>query len=220
MNAQQDKEPWKELLAELWRTATNGRKWLAIALVLLIIVVPGAFGLVTFYASTVTTIYAVLSPKSSTLSKDEENLRNEWVAVVAYFPSEQLAREQQKLFRDLYEKYETVLRSGANGAYALWRDDIVVARDPKVAGRWIIAVDMFYGPSTAPVVSAELARVARLGGGDPEAQNTYQRMFVSSEVLCYSQDKFEKTYGRIDPTPTQKVDANGLPYVSCDASDA
>lgn len=216
MADQHDEEPWKDILAELWRKATTGRKWLAVSLVLLMVVIPGAFGLVTFYASTFTTLSSMLSPKTSTLSKDEENLRNEWVAVVAYFPSEQAAREQHALFKALYEKYETIHRESTSKSYALWRDDIIVARDPEVSGRWIIAVDMFYGPSTAPVVSAELARVARLGGADSEAQNTYQRMFVSSEVLCYSQKVFEKTYGRIEPLPIQKHDPKGIPYLPCD----
>lgn len=219
MGNQHDKEPWKEILAELWRKATTGRKWLAVSLVLLIVVTPGVFGLVAFYASTFKTLSSMFSPKTSTLSKDEENLRNEWVSVVAYFPSEQAAREQHTLFKALYEKYETLQREGANGPYALWRDDIVVARDPEISGRWIIAVDMFYGSSSAPVVSAELARVARLGDPDSEAQNTYQRMFVSSKVLCYSQRIFEKTYGGIDPTPIQKRDPKGIPYVPCDGSD-
>lgn len=220
MTGENDREPWKELLAELWREVTAGRKWLAISLVLIVIVIPGVFGIVTFYWSSLSSLYALLSQKNSTLSKDEENLRNEWVAVVAYFQSEQAAREQRAVLRELYEKYETVQREGKNGPYALWRDDIVVVRDPEMAGRWIIAIDMYYGPSTAPVVSAELARVARLGNSDPEAQNTYQRMFVSSKVLCYSQKAFEKTYGRIDPRPNPKLDPHGTAYVPCDGPGA
>jgi hypothetical protein len=210
-----EKEPWKDLLAELWRRSISGRRWLGVSPVLLCVVVPGAFGLVSFYASTFATAYAWLSPKVSTLTTDEENLRNEWVAVVTYFPSEQVACEKFSQFKLLYEKYETEKRNGKSGSYALRRDDIVIVRDPELAERWIIANDIFYGPSTAPVVSAELARIARLGGTDSEAQNMYQRIFVSSKVLSYAEGTFEKIYGRIDPAPGAKLDPKKAPYIPC-----
>ncbi|WP_411835614.1 hypothetical protein ACLBNB_19740 [Pseudomonas chlororaphis subsp. aurantiaca] len=213
-------EPWKELLAALWNSVTAGRRWLAILFVLLGVVIPGVFGLVTFYASTFASLSSYLSPKVSVLTNDEENLRNEWIAVVAFFPSEQAAREQLSRFKSLYEKYETEQRQGSDGPYALWRDDIVVARDPEKTGRWIIAVDMYYGPSAAPIVSAELARIAHLGGSNSEAQNTYQKIFVSSKVLCYAQNKFEETYGHIEPVPAPKVDQENTPYAPCSPSNA
>lgn len=215
MPSDDQQQPWNNVLAELWRRATEGRKWLATSLVLLAVIVPSVFGLVSFYSSAISSAIEHLSPRTTVISKDEANLRNEWVGVVAYFASEQAALEQLDTFKELYEKYETVKRSNGVNDYALWRDDIVVARDPKASGRWIIAIDFYYGPSSEPVVSAELARVARLGDGTAEAQNTYQKMFVSSRALCYSQITFERTYGKIYPPQEPKLDRQNSPYVPC-----
>lgn len=215
MTDSNDKEPWKSLIAEIWLRATFGRKWLAVTLIAFTVLVPGAFGLVNFYAASFSTVFSLIVPKSTTLTSEEENLRNEWVAAVAYYPSEPLARANLAQFKSLYEKYETETREGKDGSYAIWRDDILVARDPEKEGQWIIAMDMYYGPSNFPAVSSELARVARLGGSDSEAENTYQRMFVSSRAICYSQRTFEKNYGRIYPPPEQKRDHQGAPYEPC-----
>ena len=213
-------EPWKLTLSELWSAITFGHKPLAVALALLVFVVPGAYGLGTFYWTAVSSAYERFFARTSVMSPEEENLRNEWVAVVSYWATEKEAREAASIFKNAYSNYETDLRSASGVQYPMWRDDIVVARDPERSGRWLIAIDMYYGPSTEPVVSAELARVARLGGVNPVAQNTYQKLFVGSRALCYSQRVFEQTYGKVDPAPKPKVDLEGRPYVPCGALEA
>jgi hypothetical protein len=214
-------EPWKLTLSDLWTAITGGRKPLAILLVLLIFVIPGAYGLIAFYWAAVKSAYtAVVVGRTSIMNPDEENARNEWIAVVSYWSTEKEARDASVSFKILYSKYETEFRHVQSTRIPMWRDDILVLRDPQKAGRWFVGIDMYFGPSSQPVVSAELARIARLGAGDPEAQNTFQRMFVSSRALCYSQRAFERIYGRVDPTPPPKKDGQGLPYIACAPSEA
>ncbi|QGZ38238.1 hypothetical protein IP92_01459 [Pseudoduganella flava] len=215
---QKTEEPWKITLADLWHALTFGRQPVAVALVLLIFVLPGAYGLAMFYVNAAATVLSQLKGKTALMSPDEEDLRDEWVAVVSYWPSQAEAEAARNAFKALYTKYETVKRGVGPGAYPLWRDDIFVGRDPENDGRWVLAMDLYFGPSSQQAVAVELGRLSRLGGEDAEAQNTYQRLFVASRVLCYSRKRFERTYGSLGPTVKQKTDSQGTPYPSCDST--
>lgn len=199
-------EPWKKTLIDIWDAATLGKRWIAVAAVLVAIVIPGFGGVVSFYVSTWAKLATALTRGETTLSPGEATALDEWVAVVAHFSTKEAAEVAEKEFRLAYLKYETVKRADADGlSYALWRDDIFVVRDPQRKG-YLLIIDTFYGTSSEPAVSGELARLNRLGGQDPAAQNTYQRMFVNSHALCYSKHAFEMTYGRILPEPKAKID--------------
>lgn len=211
-------KPWEERLVELWHTLTRGKRWIGTAIVIVFIVIPGASGVLGFYAKTFSDLWVWFRPASTSITPDEYDVLNEWVAPISYWPSLEEAQKQASNFKTLYLKYEDVLREGQNGKYPVWRDDILVARDPTTQGRWMVVIDTFYGTSSYPAVTNELARLSKLGANDTEAQNTYQRFFVNSQALCYSQRTFERTYGRIEPVPDIKRDPQGHEYPPCDTA--
>ena len=201
-------KPWEEWFTEFWNLNIRRRKLLAFIIILFLLIIPALTGIIKFYSDTFSILKNNLFPnKTTTTLKDgEETALNEWVAAIAYFDDKSEADRKKEEFKSLYIRYEDVKRSDNSEEYALWRDDIFVVRHPSLQGKWVLIIDMYYGTSSSPAVSTELARISKLGQGNPSAQNTYQRAFINSHALCYSQKDFELTYGEIIPKPNPKQD--------------
>lgn len=211
--------PLEREITKLWRLATKGRRWVAMTLVLVVALIPGLAQLITFYSSAAQSIWTILTPKTSELNEGEKEALDEWVAVISAWPTEKIAEEKKKEFKDSYVKYENQFRQGETGAYSLWRDDIWVARDFRKENHWLVIVDMWTGPSSEASVSAELARISRLGNGNPEAENIYQTKFTHPTVICYSSESFEKAFGRIENYEA-KTNSEGKEYVPCEPNES
>ena len=142
-NADQvDSKPWEAVLVKLWRKTTEGRRgYVTLPLLTLAILLPAAAGLADSYTKLAGMISELLGPRENHISKDERDvyLGSEWTLRIDSADGEEKATKLRDEFRSVYLTSGHVNFEGK----PIWKDDILVVRDIRSKGRWIVVIDMY-----------------------------------------------------------------------------
>jgi hypothetical protein len=191
-------KPWEEKLVALWNWATKGkRSWLSIPILFIFILVPASVGTVESYQKLFTYITPMFRHNITHLSPDERDLldQDEWGLIVARTNSESDAERKKEEFMAAYR--QSGHRNSAG--QLIWENDVLVVRDPREAGIWLVAIDMYPGPASREQLQAgvlEMIASEREAGvrGEP-----LERWLNGSAPFHFTKAEFEKTYGKIVP---------------------
>ena len=164
-------------------------------LFVLLFLIPATAGLVDSYSKAFAYLRPLLPLSATELSPDQRELldQEEWGLIVASAPSE---TDAARLRNDFKEAYGQSGHKNANGEL-IWQNDILVVRDPRTVGKWLVVIDMYPGPASRESiqtgVSEMLVAEQRTGvRGDP-----LERWLNGSAPYRFTKTEFEATYGKI-----------------------
>jgi hypothetical protein len=191
-------KPWEEKLVALWSWATKGkRSSLSIPLLFAFVLLPAVAGLAESYQKLFTYAAPYFHPKVTHLSPDEKDLldQDEWGLIVARASSESDAEKKRSEFMEAYRQSGHLNSAGQ----LIWQNDILMVRDPREAGVWLVAIDMYPGPASREqlqqgvleMIASERAARTR---GEP-----LERWLNGSAPYRFTKAEFEMTYGKIVP---------------------
>jgi hypothetical protein len=189
-------KPWEEMFLKLWSWATFGRrKMFTVPLFLVLFLLPASFGLWNSYGKAIAQIKLLLPQAPVELSGDEHDIldNDEWGLIVASAQSEADAARKRDEFKSIYSLSG---HKNANGEL-IWINDILVVRDPRLSGRWLVCIDMYPGPASREQLQTgvlDMLAAERQTGvrGDP-----VQRWLNGSAPYKFTKAEFERTYGKI-----------------------
>jgi hypothetical protein len=189
-------KPWEKILADLWKVATKGwRRFVTIPVFLLFVLLPALGGVLESYKKVVKVVIPYVIKPTTTLSHDEAELikDEEWGLIVATAPSEPKAREARDEFKKAYIAAHHVNWRGQS----IWENDIFVLRDPREKGRWIVAIDMFPGPSSREALQAGILEMINSEKGANVRGEPLEGWLNGAAPYRFTRAEFEKRYGRI-----------------------
>lgn len=189
-------KPWEEKLVALWNWATKGnRSWFSVPLLIIFFLVPASAGMVESYQNLFTHLAPLFRPNITHLSPEERDLidQDEWGLIVARTNSESDAERKRQEFKTVY--HQSTHRNTAG--QLIWENDILVVRDPREVGAWLVAIDMYPGPASREQLQSgvlEMIDSERTAGirGEP-----LQRWLNGSAPFHFTKAEFETTYGKI-----------------------
>ena len=191
-----DNEPWKKALATAWRCLTVGRlKYVTIPVFLVAVILPATVGFIDGAKNVYGYIVPLFVTPTTLITPEERDLleQEEWGLIVDTADSKSEAKERLAEFKNIY------LQSGHTNYMnqAIWKNDILLVRDPRKVGRWLVVIDMYPGPSTRSALQAgvnemiESEREANIRG------EPLERWLNGSAPYQFERIIFEKTYGKI-----------------------
>jgi hypothetical protein len=189
-------KPWEKLLVNLWRWATKGwRRFITIPVFLLFVLVPALGGLIENYKKVAEVVSPYVVKPTVVLTHDELELikDEEWGLIVATATSEREAETARNEFKKAYMGAHHVNQMGQ----PIWENDIFVLRDPREKGRWVVAIDMYPGPSSREEIQAG---VLEMINSEKEANVRGQPLegwLNGAAPYRFTRAEFEKHYGRI-----------------------
>jgi len=191
-------KPWEEKLVAFWNWVTRGRRsWLSIPLLLVFVLLPALGGFVESYQKLYTYVAPYFLSKTTHLTPDEKDLldQEEWGLIVARADSESNAEKKKSEFMEAYRKSEHRNAAGQ----LIWENDVLIVRDPREAGVWLVAIDMYPGSASREQLQQgvlEMIQSERVAGtrGEP-----LQRWLNGSAPYRFTKVEFELTYGKIQP---------------------
>lgn len=189
-------KPWEELFVKGWIWVTAGkRKILTVPLFVVLFLLPATLGLWEAYGKAFAAIKSFLPQGPVELTGDEHDLldEDEWGLIIATAQSEADAARKRDDFKGVYSQSD---HKNANGEL-IWINDILVVRDPRLAGRWLVTIDMYSGPASRKELQEgvlemlDTERKARVRG------EPLQRWLNGSAPYRFTKAEFESTYGSI-----------------------
>jgi hypothetical protein len=185
-NNEKDKEPWNQVLVNLWHLSTTGLiKFLTIPIFIILTLLTLVGGPIDGYI-TVRNFYNENFNKKTSLTTGECDCINEWVILINYYDSKGEANEELAIFKE--EMISTGLVTKLN--------DIYVVRSPNSKNQWSIAFDANSGVATKEkvenVIKAFWARAKRRN-----YTNIIERWLRNARAYYYSVQDFEKFHGKI-----------------------
>jgi hypothetical protein len=222
---------WGGTVRYLWTKVTFGDARLATLIVLVFGIIPGLSGVIKFYNG----VYGWVSEQlanPTTLTSDEFDIMNEWTGVagnnLSNAEAKALADNIKQLFNTKGATGKTLYQSWLETSLCLTgsederdREFIFIARSPYREGKFIVALDLCRGTSSEPSIITELAllrsNINKAKFSKPNL-GAMKKFLVNSNVVCFSQTRFEKTYTKIELTDEQKK--KGLAAPSCEEIDA
>jgi hypothetical protein len=133
------------------------------------------------------TIKRLLSEQTATLSKEELEACNEWIAVVETGDSYEQARSRADRFKQAYDQ----------SGHKVWSNNILVVRELTDSSRWLVVVDTWPGRSDQRNVASGIKEMQVYVKGQRDREDTLGMWLVDAHPIDYRLDLFAKTYGRI-----------------------
>ncbi|WP_156924404.1 hypothetical protein [Derxia gummosa] len=191
-------KPWEEKLVALWNWATKGRRsWLSIPLLLVFVLLPALGGFVKSYQELFAKIAPYFHSKETHLSQDEKDLldQEEWGLIIARANSESDAEKKRNDFMDAYRQ------SGHRNVAGqlIWKNDVLIVRDPGEAGVWLVAIDMYPGPASREQLQQGVLEMIESERATGTRGEPLQRWLNGSAPYRFTKAEFELTYGNIIP---------------------
>ncbi len=191
-------KPWEEKLVYFWNWATKGRRsWLSIPLLLAFVLLPALGGLVESYQKVFTFVSPYFRAKETHLTPDEKDLldQEEWGLIVARASSESDAEKKRTDFMGAYRKSGHLNAAGQ----LIWENDVLIVRDPREAGVWLVAIDMYPGPASREQLQQGVLEMIESERATGTRGEPLQRWLNGSAPYRFTKAEFELTYGKIVP---------------------
>jgi hypothetical protein len=167
---------------------------LTVPLFVIFIAVPAIAGFVDGYWKLANVISEWTTTKLSYPTPEEKEVldQEEWVLRIASYGSKEEAEHKSKEFKEVYRASGHINVKGK----PIWINDILVVRDPKEKGRWLIVIDQYPGASSRQAQQDGLKEM--LGCiTTRELENTFGRWLKGAAPFHYTKKDFESTYGLI-----------------------
>jgi len=142
--------------------------------------------------------------RTTYISKNEQEIVNEWVIRIDYADSKAEGYEKASVFKKNLEDSGYEDEKCGSTEHGCWKDNIHVVRDIYKDGLWLVVVDRLNGVADEKSTEAEINNILTfVRKSDMRVQDTLGMWIKGSKPYYYQIDMLPLVYGRILNPPNE-----------------
>lgn len=191
-------KPWEKHFVDLYQAATKGTKrYLTVPLILVFIALPSVAGFLESYQKVYKFSLDIFTEKVTSIDLEERDLleSDEWGLIIHSYSNREEALVAQSKFR---KDYFAAKHLDSDGEH-IWQNDILVVRDPRKYGNWLLAIDMYkHDYASEQTLIAGVKEMLQSETSTGVRGQPLQRWLAAAKPYKFTKAEFEKAWGQID----------------------